>query len=218
MKQVLCLTVVLFLLAFSMVANGAETIEKYWERGCGVDNTSDDARNMGVWAGGDILATVNRQSGSDAIKLFNATTGLEEELVGQLDMTGIPSALYSICAGDFSDDGAFFAASLSYTTGADLFVYYWADISAAPVQVYAASYSTRLGDALDVRGSVSDNSVSILIAGNTATSVPVKITYDGSSWSGSFLANALQATDLHQTSDGKFVATFPAGDIVKIQC
>ena len=215
MKILTTMFVLLTLVLFSISANALEEIEKYWERGCGVNNTVDDVRNMAVWAGGDILATINRTAGSDAIKLYNATSGLQEEIIEHLDMTGIPAVTYSICSGDFSEDGAFFASSLSHTTGVDLEVYYWASIDATPVKILDQVYSTRLGDALDVTGKVSDNSVLILIGGNAGTSVPVKITYDGSTWTPTTFANAVRATDIHQVAGGKFYATYPGGEIVR---
>ena len=192
-----------------------EEVEKYWERGCGVDNTIDDVRNMAVWAEGDILATVNRQSATEAIQLYNATTGLAEEIIECLDMTGIPQSTYSVVSGDFSEEGAFFASSLSYTSGVDLEVYYWASLDAVPVKILDQAYSARLGDALDVTGQVSDNSVVILISGNTASSVPVKITYDGFTWTATALSNPVRAQDIDQVAGGKFYATYSGGDITR---
>jgi len=214
-KRIVLLSVLLTLAVSSSNGYAAETVEKYWERGCGVDNTADNVRNMAVWPGGDILATINRTSGPNAIQLFNATTGLMEEVIEHLDMTGIPETTYGVVAGDFSGDGAFFACSLSYQAGTNLAVYYWATLDATPVKILDQAYSTRLGDALDVRGEVSDNSVSILISGNNAASLPVRITYDGSTWSAAALANPVRAQDIHQVAGGKFYATYSGGDIVR---
>ena len=101
MKKIVVLSVLLTLVVMGLSAQTDEVVEKYWERGCGVDNTSDDVRNMAVSPEGDILATINRNSGSDAIQLFNATTGLMEEITEHLDMTGIPATTYSVVSGDF---------------------------------------------------------------------------------------------------------------------
>jgi hypothetical protein len=214
-KKIVFLSVLLTLAVSSLNVNAAEIVEKYWERGCGVDNTADNVRNMAVWPDGDILATINRASGPDAIQLFNATTGLMEEVTEHLDMTGIPEATYGVVAGDFSGDGAFFACSLSYQAGANLAVYYWATLDATPVKILDQVYSTRLGDALDATGEVGDHSISILISGNNAASIPVRIAYDGSTWTATSLANPVQAQDIHQVAGGKFYATYSGGDIVR---
>lgn len=215
MKKLIVLSILFSMVVIGINANAAEKIEKYWERGCGVVNTADDVRNMAVWQGRDILATVNRTSGPDAIKLFNATTGLMEEVIEHLDMTGIPEALYAVTAGDFSEDGAFFACSLSYNADNVLKVYYWENLSATPELIVDLPFDTRRGDALDVIGSVGDNSVSILISGNTAASIPLRITYDGSDWTATALANAVRAQDIHQMAGGKFYATYAGGNIVR---
>lgn len=215
MKKSYILILCLSLLAFSVFAPAGEIIEKYWERACGVQSEQDDVRSLAVWAEGDLLATINRTSGPDAIRLFNATTGLMEEVIESLDMTGIPEELYAVVSGDFSEDGAFFACSLSHQAGVNLRVYYWATVEAVPVQILNQTYSTRLGDALDVIGKVGDNSVSILIGGNSDASQPVRITYNGTSWTASTLANAVRAQDIAQVAGGGFYATYAGGDIIR---
>ena len=93
--------ILLSFLALGINAGAVEEVEKYWERACEVHAASDNVRSLAIYPDGDLLATVDRQSGEDAIKLFNARTGLREEIVEALDMTGIPSSVYSVCAGDF---------------------------------------------------------------------------------------------------------------------
>jgi len=203
------------ILAIGIHARAGEAVEKYWERACGLEATDDNVCSMAVWAGGDLMATVNRLSGPGAIRLFNATTGLMEEIVETLDMTGIPGGVNSVYSGDFSDDGAFFACGLSSQTGADLEVYYWADVNAVSVKILDQAFSTRLGDALDVIGSVGDNSVTILIGGNSAASQPVRITYNGSIWTATTLATAVQTQDIDQVAGGQFYATYAGGGIVR---
>lgn len=215
MKRVSILIWSFSILAIGIHAWAGEAVEKYWERACGVAATGDNVRSMAVWDAGDLLATIDRQSGPEAIRLFNATTGLMEEIVETLDMTGVPSGVNSVCSGDFSDDGAFFACSLSSQTGEDLEVYYWADVAATPVKILDQAFVARLGDALDVKGAVGDRSVTILIGGNSAASQPVRITYNGSIWTATPLAHAVRAQDIDQVSSGQFYATYAGGDIVR---
>ena len=208
MKQITIPLLLLTLLFVGVNVEAVEQVEKYWERTCGVPSTGDDVSSMAVWESGDILATVSK---SGYISLFNATTGLMEEIVEELNMSGVGS----VCAGDFSEDGAFFACTLSAAPGSDLEVYYWATTGSAPLKILDQAYSNRLGDAIDVIGEVSDNSVVILIGGNSGTSQPVKITKTSSNWPSSTLANVVQVQDIDQVVGGKFYATYAGGDIVR---
>lgn len=216
MKKLVSLLIIFSLMMLCINAVAAEKIEKLWERACEVPAGGDAVTSMAVWSEGDVLATIDRNAEANAIKLFNSVSGLREEFTEQLDMTGVPTAVNSIYSGDFSEDGTFFACSLSDVSGADLEVFYWADIDSAPVKILDnAYYGYRLGDALDVIGQVSDNSVSIMIGGNSASSQPLVITYPGSTWTSASLSNTVQAQDICQVSSGQFYATYAGGDIVR---
>ena len=123
MKKVAMLSI--FVLALATVASAQPVaIEKYWERMCGVEAAGDNVRSLAVSPDG-VLATINRTAAADAIKLFQAEPGLAYVAVENLDMGSIPAGTYNIVDGDFSDDGAFYACSLSYQAGVSLHVYRW---------------------------------------------------------------------------------------------
>lgn len=208
---------VLMVLTMSAMAEAPVIIEKYWERLCGVDPSGDNVRTMAVWEEGDLLATINRYAGEDAIKLYNATTGLPNITVEHLAMSGvscsIPSGLYNLVDGDWSEDGVFFACSLSYTSGKVLRVYCWDNITTGPREIYNSGadwLGYRMGDALDVIGNVSDNTVKVMISGNTDGSYPLVLTTsdNGVTYNATSLSNPVRAQDIDQVSDGTFWAVY----------
>lgn len=188
----------------------AQNFTKNWEEFCGVDPAGDEVRNMSIYEAGGVLATVHRGAAADAIKLFNLADGTAAT-PANLDMGTIPAGTYNIVAGAFSDDGAFFACNLAHSSPMLLTVYYWTDVNAAPVTIYTAPayLGYRLGDAMDVVGSVSDNSVTVMVSGNNAASQPLVLTTadNGANWADASLANTVRAQDLHLNTDGTFWAT-----------
>ncbi|MDK2973024.1 MAG: trimeric autotransporter adhesin [Candidatus Sumerlaeota bacterium] len=210
---------VLGLLAAMAPAFGpAQTMVKNWEEVCGVTSSSDDVRNMAVSASTNTLVTVNRlATGSNDLLLFNTADGTPATPAA-LDQTGIPTGTYSLVNVAVSDDGAIFACNLAHADPMLLTVYYWADASAAPVAIYTAPawLGYRMGDAMDVRGSVSDNSVKVIVSGNNAASQPLVLTTadNGANWTPATLANTVQAQDIHLNADGTFYKTFYSSSTV----
>jgi hypothetical protein len=212
-KAALCL--LMTSVAATAMAQGL-SIEKYWERGNLVDPAGDNVRNMGV--NGDIIAMIDRNAGADAIKLYNATTGLPNIARESVDMGTIPAGLYNIVAGDFSEDGGLFVCNLAHSSPMVLKLYYWADINSAPVEILGASswLGYRMGDSLDVSGRVDDNTVSVMISGNNAASRPaiVTTTDNGATWTSTTLANTVRAQDIDQVAGGNFYATYAGGNFI----
>ena len=197
--------IILFISIFCFNSQANEIIEKYWERSC--SNDLSKVIGMAVWPQGDILATITPTS----INLYNATTGLTEEIIDHLK---VPDST-TIYSGDFSEDGAFFACKRSTKSGESLKVFYWANINSDPVMIINKVYDMRLGDTFDVVGKVSDKSISILIGGNSSNSHPVRITYNGKIWLEKTLNNAVQASDICQGSNGEFYAVNLDGNITR---
>jgi len=223
MKKVAILSIILFAVA-TVASAQPVVVEKYWERLCGVDTATDNVRNMAVWPGDatmpvEALATIHRGAAADAIKLYNPQSGLRNVRNETLDMGSISSGTYNILAGDFSDEGSFYAANLAHSSPMILHVYRWATVDATPVEIYNSGsfLGYRMGDSLDVEGAESDNSVKIIVSGNNALSQPLVLTTadNGASFSASSLTNAVRAQDIDLLSDGTFWATYSGGVITK---
>lgn len=224
MKKVAILSIILFAVA-TVASAQPVVVEKYWERLCGVDTATDNVRNLAVWPGDstlpvEMLVTLHRGAAADAIEIYNPQSGLRNVRNENLDMTGIPSGTYNILAGDFSTEGSFYACNLSYTSTLVLHVYRWATVDATPVEIYNSGsgwLGYRMGDALDVEGAESDNSVKIIISGNNVASQPLVLTTadNGASFSASTLSNPIKAQDIDILSDGTFWATSANTTIAK---
>ena len=82
-------------------------------------------------------------------------------------------------------------------------------MSATPSLIYTSGsdwLGYRMGDAMDAEGSESDNSVKIIISGNTATSLPLILTTsdNGATWNANSLSNAVRALEIDLQPDGTF--------------
>ncbi|MBD3385982.1 T9SS type A sorting domain-containing protein [candidate division KSB1 bacterium] len=116
------------------------------------------------------LYVVSRNGGS-FIYILDAANG---DSLGMLDNTGITGGTYHVSDVGVSDDGVIFVCNLALNT--TLKVYSWDSEAAAPVQVITFDASgKRLGDKINVTGSVSDNSV-VVWAASASTNELVKFT------------------------------------------
>jgi len=208
MKKVAIWSILLLAAATTAPAQTIDTVTTSWEALCGVNPANDDVRNLALWAEGGVFATVHRGAAADAIKLFNAVDG-STATPALLDMTGIPTGTYNVVEGAWSRDGAFYSCSLSYMSGVILNVYRWANMSATPSLIYTSGadwLGYRMGDAMDAEGSESDNSVKIIISGNSATSLPLILTTpdNGATWNAASLANVVQALEIDLQPDDTF--------------
>lgn len=212
------LAVLALLAAAAPALVSAQTMTKNWEELCGVNTTVNDVRSMAINPVAGCLTTLNRQAtGTADIKLFNLSDG-QPFTTASLDQTGVATGTFALVSVEVSDDGAIFACSLAHSSPMLLTVYYWANASAAPVAIYTAPayLGYRMGDSMDVRGSVSDNSVKVVISGNNAASQPLVLTTadNGANWTPATLANAAQAQDIHLNADGTFYKTFYSSSTV----
>ncbi len=213
--------IVLALLAIASVsmAQSQAAFEKYWERLCNVTTGADDVRTMAVWPAGNIFVTIDRQTpATGALTVFNLQSGLKNVYPEEIAITGavdsVPTGLYKLCDGDFTDDGKLVAAQLSYASGQPLNVYIWDSVTTGPRKIYTTAGMAgdwkgyRLGDAVDVYGSTADNSAVVLISGNNAASKPLKLTTadNGRTWTATDLAGACKAQDIQIMGDGTFYA------------
>ena len=98
-----------------------------------------------------------------------------------LNVTGIAGGTFALNDVDVTDEGVIYGANLANgngTTPVTLNVYRWANEAAAPVLVYTASASERLGDTFAVRGIDSNNSTEIFIGGQGNANVRRLVTAD----------------------------------------
>lgn len=214
---------ILLSLFATMSFAAVNVFETYWDRPCGVVLTADDTRSMAVWPQGDLFVTINRNSSDTAMKIYNLQSGLpwakQEYVKRSGDVTAVPTGLYEVIKGDFTDDGKLVVCNLAHSSPLVLKVYIWDDITTGPRKIYdAGAYlGYRMGDSLDVIGSTADNSATILISGNNNASRPLRLTTadNGRTWTPVTFATAVRATYIEQQGTGasNFYASFPGGAI-----
>jgi hypothetical protein len=167
------LAVQLLLLLFA--GNTWAQIQTEWERTSreGADNPTptwfgaSTERNIayGVVGGEERLYVASRAGGEFRIRVLDPDTGADVDV--DISTTGITGGTVPFNTIAVSDDGKIFVSSLAVSSSeADPFkVYMWADESAEPVLVVNhTAGSFRLGDNLDVTGSVDDGTATIFVA------------------------------------------------------
>lgn len=216
MKKLVLLSFIFSLVAATIFAAAPKDFETYWEKACDVKAAADDTRSMGVWAGGNILATICRTA-PQKISLFNATSGQKNVAVEELKLTGdvytIRTGSLDLLDGDFTTDGKFIACSLGAYGTLPSEVYIWDTLTTGPRLIYSTTFAVtgRFGDACDVYGSTADNSAVIVIGGNATTAKFVKLTTadNGRTWTSTMSTATSRAQDIQIMSDGTFWAVSP---------
>ncbi|MCB0299542.1 MAG: DUF4623 domain-containing protein, partial [Calditrichaeota bacterium] len=146
--QRIWVTVATFLL---LITSAYAQVTNVWEKNVGDFSwftTANTTRGMGYNPVTDHLLVCSREGGTN-VYLLNAATG---DSVGQLDMTGVSGGTFSLNIVKGADDGAIYGCNLSLANG-EFKVYRWADEASAPTVAYAATVTSRAGDAFEVSGS-----------------------------------------------------------------